>query len=851
MKKLNNRNFRLYPALSLSLLFFSLIIQPSRAAESRIVTAGEKLKASSLHKAFLGKDYRDLWVTPIEVDVLDLREFSGGLVPVRPVGAAHNQSLILKGTDGREYLFRGMNRDRSSALPVGFKGALEGRFNLDQNSAAFPAAPVIVGRLAQTAGLLHPGPRLVVLPEDNSLGEFREAYGGVLGTIEEYPAAGTGLPENRYGAEEIIGHVDMWSRILEGPAHRIDALSFLRARLFDILIGDWDRRRSQWRWARLPGGSNWQPIPENRDQAFSSYEGFLLFWARYRHPQLVTFSGGISNLEGLTLKGRDMDRWILSELDLPDWMNVVSEIQKRLNDTVIDVAVRLMPEEYFPLIGERLALVLKKRRDVLRDVAYKYYMLLAGEVDIHATDSQEVAQIHHSRGGSVEVNLYSTLGGRIDERPFFSREFRPLETKEIRIYLHAGDDRVDSTGTPGGEIKIRIIGGEGEDRVDDSQSGGVFFYDSGANTFLQGEDSRWDSRPYTRPRESGEMPWVPPRDWGRRTTITPILELNSDIGLFLGGRLVSRGYGFRRYPFADSHSLFVGISSMTGGYEVDYRGIFHRLNSPVYTTLSAYATGIEFLHFHGYGNEIPSDKPDEFYRVRQNLMGFSYTFRFPLFPRIDLFFGPDIKHSQTVRDTDSFLVRAKPYGSTDLGAIGLKFSVLGDLNEIIQSSRFVTTLSLQGYFYPKLWNVKSLFGGLEGVVRMSIPLTDRLTAATRLGGKVIFGRYPYHEAATIGGTATVRGLPLHRYYGDSSLYGNLELRLKLGKGLLFLPGEYGIFVLGDVGRVFLEGEVSRRWHSAFGGGIFFSLIDLASVFSLTVAHSEGRTAVYFGSGYSF
>ena len=112
-------------------------------------------------------------------------------------------------------------------------------------------------------------------------------------------------------------------------------------------------------------------------------------------------------------------------------------------------------------------------------------------------------------------------------------------------------------------------------------------------------------------------------------------------------------------------------------------------------------------------------------------------------------------------------------------------------------------------------------------------------------------RDPFHEAVFLGGSDNVRGFRRERFAGDASLYGNVELRLKFGRALIIIPGEYGIFGLADIGRVYLKGESSTRWHRAAGGGLFFSVLDLSTVFSLAVAQSEERISVYFRLGYSF
>ncbi len=69
----------------------------------------------------------------------------------------------------------------------------------------------------------------------------------------------------------------------------------------------------------------------------------------------------------------------------------------------------------------------------------------------------------------------------------------------------------------------------------------------------------------------------------------------------------------------------------------------------------------------------------------------------------------------------------------------------------------------------------------------------------------MFGTYPFHEAAFVGGDV-VRGLPRDRYAGDAAAWANAELRVALGRARVLVPTDWGIFGLTDVGHVFLAGE---------------------------------------------
>ena len=183
--------------------------------------------------------------------------------------------------------------------------------------------------------------------------------------------------------------------------------------------------------------------------------------------------------------------------------------------------------------------------------------------------------------------------------------------------------------------------------------------------------------------------------------------------------------------------------------------------------------------------------------------------------------------------------------------MGLKFRLVCDTSDPTFTKSPSFYIHAGGFFYPKLWSVDHAFGGLEGIVAAHLSFSDSLTLAMRIGGKKVFGTYPFHEAAFIGGQTTVKGFPKNRFAGDASLFGNAELRLTLGKAILFVPGEYGILGLADVGRVFLKGETSKKWHPSYGGGFFFTIVDLSTAFSFVVVTSDEWTSVYFSAGFSF
>ncbi len=161
-------------------------------------------------------------------------------------------------------------------------------------------------------------------------------------------------------------------------------------------------------------------------------------------------------------------------------------------------------------------------------------------------------------------------------------------------------------------------------------------------------------------------------------------------------------------------------------------------------------------------------------------------------------------------------------------------------------------LRVGGRVHPALWDVDETFGDLHGelAVHLTAPIPVEPSLAVRVGGKRVFGSFPFHEAAYLG-AKTIRGYSQQRFAGDAVLYGNMELRLRLADFFVILPGEFGVFGLADAGRVYLDGDSPGGWHRAFGGGIWLSFLDRLNTASIAVAKSPERTSVYVGAGFFF
>jgi hypothetical protein len=818
----------------------------------KTVVLGPQYGAGGFHRFFFGDDYRTMWTTPVELEVLDLQATAGGLTPVRRVGGAQTLGLALKSADGRNWTFRGSDKDPSSILPPDLQDTIAQDIVRDQIAAGMPAAPVVADTLMDAAGVMHPTVRMVVMPDDPALGEFRQAFAGVPGTFEEYPSVPADGSPGFGGALEILGYEKFHERLRQSPEVRVDARALLNARLLDVFMGDWDRHRKQWRWARLPDRPRWQPLPEDRDQAFSRFEGLLLDLGRSAQPRFTNFGSEYPGIKGLTYNGWEQDRQVLAELDAAAWDESAKALQAKLTDAVIDAAVARMPAEYQKFDAARLARDLKARRDRLPEEARVFYRHLAQRANVYATDADEQVEVEHGTDGSVAVRV--AAGGE----PYFARRFVPSETDEVRIDLLGGDDRVVTRGKRG-SITVRVVGGDGNDVLDDSASGGTRFSDTEGQV-QEGPGTHVDRQAYVPPPPNPKAPWIPPRDWGRDVLTTPWLGYGPDLGFFAGATVVFQSYGFRKDPYARRQTIRAGYSFGATTGKFDYNGDFRVENSGRRYGLHAYASGVETLHFYGFGNETPEQGDDEFHRVNQEQYLLGPSISWAVGPRARLEVGPFVKYSQTDVPTDRFIgtIQPPPYGADDFGQVGLNAGVRLDTRDRPNFARRGAQVEVSGNVYPGVWSVNDTFGDVRASAAAFLGAGSYFepTLALRVGGKRVFGTYPFQEAAYVGGAltgerTTIRGFRSGRYAGDASIYANAELRFFLARFKLVLPADFGIFGLVDTGRVYLEGESSDQWHTGYGGGIWLAFLSRSYTFSASVATSEQLTSFYLRAGFGF
>lgn len=822
--------------------------------ESVTVVAGD-YSAGWFHRLFLGSRYRELWSTPIRVPVLDLDRYAGGLRVLQRGGGTQTKSLRLRGADGRQYSFRSVDKDPTAILPDELRETIAGRLVQDQISAGHPAGALVAAPLLAAVGVLHAQPIMVVMPDDPRLGEHRAEFANMLGTIELRPTDPDDEKEAFAGALDVASTDDMLRKAENNPDVRVDSHAFLEARLMDVFLGDWDRHRDQWRWAMVQEGRvrRWKPIPRDRDQAFAKYDGFVLDQVRIKFPQLLEFGDHYATPVGATWNGRDLDRRLLTDLERPAWDSAASRIQLLLTNGVIDSAVAALPPEYERLEGDALREALRNRRDALPLMAERYYYMLAEEVDIHASDEEDVAEIDRIDDRQVEVRI--TAKGR--PAPYYTRRFDAVETGEIRIFLHGDDDRAVIRGSGLARPMIRLIGGGGDDFFADSAvvRRSRFYDDRGTNQAVHGDIV---TKSYVTVADTTPG-IVAPRDWGRRNRNYWMLRIQPDVGFFVSANPAFYRFGFRKRPYASKVSVNLGYATGANTFNGEVDADFRAENSNRVLGFHLRASGIEVLRWYGFGNESEATESTPFYRVRQHAISFRPFLGVETSGGFRLTVGPAISYHATELDdspnSERFIGVDRPYGTENFGQAGAEVQVDLDRRNrpVAASSGF--HLSLGADAYPAVWGASAdsgSFGSVRGEAAafLSLPSPSSPTLALRVGGRKVWGGYPFYEAAFLGGL-TARGYHENRFAGDATAYLNAELRVPVAHATIVVPGEVGIFGLVGAGRVWLTGETSTTWHGSAGGGLWFAPLARDYTVSAAVAGGGEGIRFYLRSGFGF
>lgn len=834
---------------------------------TRVIAANPQYdQVSKLGRLIWGDHYRKEWKTPVKVPYLDLKTAKGGLTPIKKGGGKQTLSLRLMNPDSIQYQLRSIDKVPDAVLPEGMQETFAADVVQDQISSAHPYGSLTIPAMSDAIGILHTDPALYYVPTTPLLGPYLSDFGGMLAIMEIRPDEDLSGFKQFGFTKEAVSTRNMLGDILEDNDDEVDEEAFVRARLFDMLIGDWDRHQDQWRWAEFKKedkGKRFVPIPRDRDQVFVKFDG-LVPWLASRKWTLRKFSHFDYDFEdvlGLNMNGNKLDRRLLMGLNREQWMQQVAHIQQNLTDEVIEKAIRQMPENIFEISGPEIIAKLKSRREKLPQAAQAYYEAMAKYADVFGSDKHELFEVERLSDGRTHVRVFKIKKDGDVKQQIYDRIFMPSETKEIRLWGFDGEDQFRISGKADSAIKLRVIAGEDKDDYKDesSVSGGrtVILYDdtSDENKIDKGQETnlRLSNKEYINEYNPDEFfyPYLGPK---------VSVQYNPDDGIFIGGGANLRTYGFRRSPAASDQTILANYAFATGAYNLKYRGAFYQLFGRANDlVVNLNYQGPQFvLNYFGQGNETAYEQGIDFYRVRFNsfIAEVSLSRRKGQYIRYGI--GPRFRwlklqeNGETILDTEQvqnsglFASEARMMG-------GEAFFNVEAVNDIIIPTR--------GF---RFFNSLDYSGGLQGsdinLLRFKSDFAIYIspnstkfnpTIGVRIGGQRNWGDYLFFQSATVGNRTNLRGFRNDRFAGRASLYQNTEVRIPIsGISNYAFTGSWGLYGFIDHGRVWAEGQDSKKWHRGYGPGIYLNLYQFF-VLTGNVAFSDEGHYYLLNAGFFF
>lgn len=842
--------------------------------DSLVSIASEKYAIPESSYRWLGKNYRDIWATPVKAPVFNISTKKGGLKILKRGGGQQTYSLRLEDNDGKQYVLRSIDKYVEGAVPKELHNTFAVDLVQDQISASNPYAAPVVATLAEHAGIFHTNPEVVFVPDDPQFGIYRSDVAGKLFLFEERPeknhkdAASFGYPDN------IVSTTKVMEKTIESSNHIINESAVLRARLFDIVINDWDRHDDQWRWAGFEqnGKTVYKPIPRDRDQAFFVNEGILPWIAsrKWLIPKIQGFTEYTKNMEGQSFNARYFDRTFLTQSSWADWLHQIDSLKTLLTPEKIELAMHAFPGEIYPLCGKQTAQILKTRLENLESMARKLYLSLAKEISITGTNESNYFEILALSDTLLQISVYDLENDGQKGRRFYHRTFFASETKKIHLYGMDGNDQFEIKGNYPLKINLKIIGGINKNEVISNEKlryKNISIYNN--------EESKTSSDSNKERKTDYNLSALKyDREHFKYNVVYPgiLSGYNPDDGIFIGGGPVFFKYSRylqQQYEILGSYAFATNAFNLYFGTKYSFPLRNLEVNFSTKYSSPEYAG-----NYFGLGNETKWQVPHSekyFYRLRMSQFHTEVNFEKWLNANKTIKAGPGLFFSLTdVEQTKGRFISQPDNGLTknDLALhtysaayFNYEINTLSGMErkaeeEFAGSSSFPTrgfrTTARVEYFFG-LNEQSDDFQKLSGdfITYLSFSQRPRVVYALRVGGEKLFGNFPFHEAATLGRTENLRGYRETRFYGDASFYLNAEVRFRMKQLNTYLfNGTVGMLLFNDTARVWLKNESSGKWHNGTGAGLWISPFDMA-VISVSYAASADDKLLSFSVNYQF
>lgn len=659
--------------------------------------------------------------------------------------------------------------------------------------------------------------------------------------------------------------------INNNPNIKVNFEEILKFRLIDILLGNVNTNPSSYWFIKY--NNSITPLVFPKQTAFPLFGGVFYKTAKMLVPGFVRFEENYQSPENLTWKSRYFDRRFLIALNYDSWQKTVDYLQNNLSDSIIINAVNNPDVNLSKETKDLLINALISRRNQLNNFAKAYYDLLNKYAEVYCTDKQDLVFVTRKNSGNVLVNVKSK--GLNQFVNYFTKEFDNNKTKEIRIFLADGNDYCIITGNTNNSPLIIVNGEKGEDTlIDNSKVNSYFpsffaitqsdydtyFFDNNENTYVkQSLFNKSNYKTLINYIPYNEKYDTELKDYGHKWTYYPILEVNTDEGLIMGGgpELTKFNYGILPYSFY--LRLTASYATTPKSYKLAFYGDFRNIISNASVIVDATKAELGFDKYFGYGNETEYNKTNDvngFYKTSFELFNLKFGIKHKLSTNYSLTYSLEYEFGNFTLNNDTLLTNFK-YGKYGVGTLWL----LGGQLEALYDSRDNKDNPYSGIFaklnikhYPSI--VKKLefpFTKIEAEFRIFTQIRGKyLTViANRLGGSAVLGKYPFLKGAFIGGKETLRGFNKNRFAGDAAIFSQNEIRTQIADLNVFIKSKLGVLGFSDIGRVFISNKYSNKYHLSAGFGFFINYSDRLFTVVSTFAFSKEKPELFFGTNFNF
>ncbi|WP_310993044.1 phosphoesterase [Aequorivita marina] len=812
----------------------------------------EMVEKTGFYKALWGQHYRKTYGTKVTAKTVRIDTLYGGLHVVRAGGGHQTRSLRLEDADGRTYNMRGMKKSavqflqnviiKNKEIESDFENTIPEDLILDFYTAAYPYGAFTIPKLATAANVLHTKPKLFYVPKQKALGKFNKTYGDELYMIVERPDE-TFKGEIFDYPDNVESTDDLLEKLHKDEKYELNEKAYIRARIFDMLVGDWDRHNDQWRFTQHDnedGTVSFEPIPRDRDQVYSKFDGGLFNVARSLFNtarQFQVYGPELKHTKWFNSAGIKLDHALIQNQGREVWLEEAEVIKNVITDAVVESAFKDLPLEAQDKTAADIKKNLKGRRDNIVQIAEEYYDYFARLQTVIGTNKDDYFEITRLPDGKTNIKAYRIKGGEKADI-MVDRTFYANETKEIWVYGLDDDDVFEVKGDGKNPIFIRIIGGQNNDVYKIANGKKIKVYDqkSKKNTIEQKAGARfrftdnYDLNTYDYKKQIQSV-----------NLLLPSFGYNPDDGFKLGISNAFTVNGFQRNPFSQQHRLALGYYFATTSFIAKYEGEFANIFGDWNFLIGGYFKNPNFSeNYFGFGNETINpdyvfDAGKDYNRVRIGGYGGSigikkdspYGSVFEFKARFEGIkvqatedrFVTETKANLTGLDETKYFAtlegkyQYESYDNKVNPTRGMDFTLVAGGTQNIQERE-----AIFGYVKPKI------------VFYNALTRNRKLVLKTDVRGQFNIGNnFEFYQGAQLGSDSGLRGYRKERFTGRTAAVGGADLRYSFNKfRTAITPLQIGIFGGYDLGRVWMSNDTSNVWHNSYGGGIWVNSADLIS-----------------------